>query len=234
MIDYYELLGIKKDATDQEIKSAYRQMAKKYHPDINKTEEANKMIISLNKAKETLLDSKKRYDYDLLLEEIKHSKQFSKNKEETYSKKTDKYKETYTETYITKWQFFINYLTNGRDNKWIKLLKTILTALNFFIFTFIKGFTIIIVYLLCILENFIDYLVGIITFLAILALFVLAKETTPNFLPFLPANIETFLILFLFAIGVEILKTYIITKSVNLYALLQNTEDKVLIHILMK
>ena len=34
--DYYEVLGIKKGATDEEIKKAYRQMAKKYHPDLNK------------------------------------------------------------------------------------------------------------------------------------------------------------------------------------------------------
>lgn len=55
-------------------------MVKKYHPDVNKSEEANKIIISLNEAKETLLDDNKRKEYDKILEEINHSKQVSKNK----------------------------------------------------------------------------------------------------------------------------------------------------------
>lgn len=234
MIDFYELLGIRDDATEEEIKSAYRKMAKKYHPDINKTEEANKIIVSLNEAKETLLDSSKRYNYDLLLNEIKHSKQTSKNKNETYNTKTKEYKETYSETYITKWQFLINYLKNGLDSKWIKLVKCLFTTINFLLFLTIKFITICLVYLLCVLENFIDFFAGLIIILGILSLFILAKEQLPNYLPFVPANVESFLILSFIATIIEIIKTLIIEKSLNLYVILQNVEDKIFVAILMK
>ena len=60
MIDFYELLGISMDSTKQEIKTAYREMVKKYHPDVNKSEDSNKIIRSLNEAKEVLLDDEKR------------------------------------------------------------------------------------------------------------------------------------------------------------------------------
>ena len=59
-MDFYELLGIKRDATKEEIKKAYREMAKKYHPDVNKSKDANQIIISLNEAKSTLLNDEKR------------------------------------------------------------------------------------------------------------------------------------------------------------------------------
>ena len=67
MIDFYELLGISMDSTKQEIKTAYREMVKKYHPDVNKSEDSNKIIRSLNEAKEVLLDDEKRKEYDKLL-----------------------------------------------------------------------------------------------------------------------------------------------------------------------
>lgn len=64
--DYYEVLGVNKNATDEELKKAYRKLAKKYHPDANpdNKEEAEKKFKELNEAYETLSDKQKRQMYD--------------------------------------------------------------------------------------------------------------------------------------------------------------------------
>ena len=64
--DYYETLGLKRDASDAEIKSAYRKLARKYHPDVNKTKEAEEKFKDINEAYEVLGDKQKRQRYDSL------------------------------------------------------------------------------------------------------------------------------------------------------------------------
>lgn len=64
MSDYYEILGIGKDATKDEIKSAFRKMARKLHPDVNKAPDAEVKFKELGKAYETLMDDNKRATYD--------------------------------------------------------------------------------------------------------------------------------------------------------------------------
>lgn len=64
--DYYEILGLKRDATDAEIKSAYRKLARKFHPDVNKTKEAESKFKDINEAYEVLGDKQKRQRYDSL------------------------------------------------------------------------------------------------------------------------------------------------------------------------
>ena len=62
--DYYSTLGVNKNATDDELKSAYRQLAKKYHPDLNKTPEAAEKFKEINEAYSVLSDKQRRANYD--------------------------------------------------------------------------------------------------------------------------------------------------------------------------
>lgn len=64
--DYYETLGVKRDASAEEIQKAFRKLARKYHPDINKSAEAEQKFKEINEAYEVLRDPEKRKRYDAL------------------------------------------------------------------------------------------------------------------------------------------------------------------------
>ena len=62
--DYYEVLGLSKGASEDEIKKAYRKLSKKYHPDINKEPDADEKFKEVSEAYEILSDPQKRAAYD--------------------------------------------------------------------------------------------------------------------------------------------------------------------------
>ncbi len=64
--DYYDILGVKPDASETEIKAAYRKLARKYHPDKNKDAGAEEKFKAANEAQEVLMDAEKRRAYDQL------------------------------------------------------------------------------------------------------------------------------------------------------------------------
>ena len=121
-MNYYELLGVKTTATEEEIKKAYKIQMKKWHPDINKDEDAVSMSMKINEAKDVLLNETKRKEYDKFLSEKDNV---------TYKKysgvKSDSYKDSeYEKQMVTKWEYFKEYLFSQNIDFFHKVISTIL------------------------------------------------------------------------------------------------------------
>jgi curved DNA-binding protein len=83
-IDYYKVLGLNKTATADEIKKAYRKLARKHHPDLNPNDkEANKKFQQINEANEVLSDPEKRKKYDQYGKDWEHADAFEKAQQES-------------------------------------------------------------------------------------------------------------------------------------------------------
>lgn len=83
-VDYYKTLGINKNATEDEIKKAYRKLARKYHPDLNPNDtEANKKFQQINEANEVLSDAEKRKKYDAYGENWQHAEAYENAKQQS-------------------------------------------------------------------------------------------------------------------------------------------------------
>lgn len=78
-IDYYKILELDKNASDADIKKAYRKLARKFHPDLNPNDEtAKKKFQQINEANEVLSDPEKRKKYDKYGKDWKHAEEFER------------------------------------------------------------------------------------------------------------------------------------------------------------
>lgn len=80
-IDYYKVLGVNKNASEKEIKKAYKKLARKYHPDLNPNDkEAEEKFKQVNEANEVLGNPKNRQKYDKYGENWEHAEEFEKQR----------------------------------------------------------------------------------------------------------------------------------------------------------
>ncbi|MFS2168336.1 DnaJ domain-containing protein, partial [Variovorax sp. Varisp62] len=68
--DYYSALGVDRTASDDEVRKAYRKLARKYHPDVSKEADAEQRMRDINEAKDVLGDKEKRVAYDALADRV--------------------------------------------------------------------------------------------------------------------------------------------------------------------
>lgn len=178
-MNYYELLGISKTATEEEIKKAYKLQMKKWHPDINKDEKAVSMSMKINEAKDVLLNETKRKEYDLSLE---------KETTKTYEKYSNPQKDQETNNnyhkpeakMVTKWEYLKDYLKYGNLNTFKKVLVVTMVGLESFLCTILKYLVIGLSFFCFIFSNLVimifNYLYPVIFLLLMAFIYILATS----------------------------------------------------------
>ena len=228
-MNYYELLGIDINASEEEIKTAYKREIKKWHPDINSDEKAVSMTMKLNEAKEILLDKDKRMEYDNFInhkEEVVYQKYTnSKPQDDEYQKY-----EEYEEKFVTKWEYLREYLRCKNINIFRRIIGLIFVLLETFLCFILKCFIIIVSYLCFVISNIIILLLKILSpILFILAIYIAYIVITKGFNTLINNNytefrgILLFIIIYIIAIILPYIGKLIISQKV--FDLLYNKLD---------
>ena len=122
-IDSYKLLGVDKKATQKEIKSAYRKLARKYHPDLNPNDkDAKRKFQQINEANEVLSDPEKRKKYDHYGEHWKHAEDHAHAgayERQASGAERDGYRRTYDDSEFSEFfeSLFGEFRTGGRSKR---------------------------------------------------------------------------------------------------------------------
>jgi len=116
-IDYYKILGLQKNATENEIKKAYRKLARKYHPDLNpNNKEAEKKFKAVNEANEVLSHKENRKKYDKYGKDWEHAEHFEKaQKQQQYQRSSQQ--RTYNDFSGSEYSDFFESMFGGGSSK---------------------------------------------------------------------------------------------------------------------
>ena len=163
MQTYYDILNVNKNASLNDIKSSFRNLAKKYHPDINKETGAEEIFKIIQEAYEVLSNDEKRKEYDKSLLEYNSSKDTELSEDEIIKEKVKDLQKTYDEyrkrceQYEVKKRFNF-YFDIDEVKKFIKIGFWIILLLVVPVYIFFKTLE---------LENIIFYFLGLFVFSAL-------------------------------------------------------------------
>lgn len=221
-INYYELLGVKKDATEEEIRLKYKEQIKKWHPDISKSSEGVEITKKLNEAKSVLLDSSKRKEYDEYLNNIS-SNGYQNIKEKVYKEENNNYKE---EKMYTKWEYFREYIKYYNDSRVRKVFGIIFVLLESLFISLLQLINIILAYVISFMSGILKYLTdGIFGLLIIFVIisFLLHGISLPNNFSEWLEVISVIILWFIFSVMPEVVINLLVIKipkllsSLNIY-----------------
>lgn len=178
-INYYDLLGVSKNATSDEIKKAYRELAKKWHPDLNKDPKAPEMAKKVNEAKEILLNEEKRKEYDIYLDNYKNGIYDNLDKKQNYQS----YNNNYEEKTYTKWEYFMFYLKYYNVSFFRKIIATIFVLLESLLCFILQSINYILAYLIAYFGYYIAaglFILGIVLITLLIIKPILDLKLPPN------------------------------------------------------
>lgn len=220
-INYYELLGVKNNASKEEIRLKYKEQIKKWHPDINKNNEAIEVSKKLNEAKSVLLDDEKRKEYDIYLNNIS-ANGYQNIKEKVYNEQRS-YDE---EKLYTKWEYFRDYIKYYNDSKVRKVFGIIFVLLESLFISILQLINIILAYVISFMSGILKYLAGGIFGLLIISIiisFLLHGVSLPNNFSEWLEVISVIILWFIFSVMPEVVINLLVIKipkllsSLNIY-----------------
>ena len=220
-MNYYELLGVQRSASNEEIRIAYKNQMKKWHPDINKSESAISMSSKINEAKEVLLDEIKRKDYDEYLDNKVKEDYNRYTQQKAQKEQTTQNHQEYQDNGVTKWQYLKDWLNYGNDSFIRKFIGLLGVLLESFFCTVIKYLLIILAYVTFLLSDLIRELYYYLSiFIFIFIIYTIVLYSTSGYSDFFTNHKAEFngsitiIIIYVFAYVLPVIGQKLISKEV--------------------